>query len=79
MKIVRYAGEKGLSIVTREPARSMAGASVPHGDASIVVSLEKMKKFLEISTKNLSVVVEPGMINGKLQKELEFLGVLLPP
>ncbi len=79
VRIVRYAGEKGLSIVTRGAGTGMAGASVPQGDASIVVSLEKMKKFLEISTKNLSVVVEPGMINGKLQKELEFLGYFYPP
>jgi glycolate oxidase len=46
---------------------------------SLVISLERMKKLLDIDTKNMTVTVQPGIINGKLQKELESLGYFYPP
>jgi glycolate oxidase len=56
----------------------MAGASVPVS-SSIVISFEKMRKLLDVDTRNMTVTVEPGIINGKLQKELEYLGFFYPP
>ncbi len=77
-KIIKYANENGLSIVSRGAGTGMAGASVPQGRC-IVLSFEKMKKILDIDTRNMTAVVEPGIINGKLQKELEYLGFFYPP
>jgi len=79
VRIVKYANEHSLSIIPRGAGTGMAGASVPSGNACIVVSLEKMRKMLDVDTKNMTVVVEPGIINGKLQKELEYLGFFYPP
>jgi glycolate oxidase len=38
-----------------------------------------MRKIIEIDTKNLTVVVQPGVVTGKLQRELEFDGYFYPP
>jgi glycolate oxidase len=57
----------------------MAGASVPNREDSIVLSFEKMRKIIEVDTNNMTVVVEPGTVNGRLQRELEHLGFFYPP
>jgi glycolate oxidase len=78
VRIVKFASSNNYSIVPRGAGTGMAGASVPMS-GSIVVSFEKMRKMLDVDTKNMTVTVEPGIINGKLQKELEYLGFFYPP
>jgi glycolate oxidase len=79
VKAVNYAEQNNLSIVPRGGGTGMAGASVPTGTDCMVISLEKMRKLLDIDTKNMTATVEPGIINGRLQKELEYLGCFYPP
>jgi glycolate oxidase len=76
--IVKYAYDNGLHIISRGAGTGMAGASVPDTN-SLVISFEKMRKILDIDTRNMTVTVEPGVVNGKLQKELEYLGFFYPP
>ncbi len=78
-RILKFANENGLSVVPRGAGTGMAGASIPAETRCIIISLEKMRKMLEVDTKNMTVVVEPGLINGKLQKEMEYLGYFYPP
>ncbi|HXW68388.1 MAG TPA: FAD-linked oxidase C-terminal domain-containing protein [Dissulfurispiraceae bacterium] len=78
IKTVKFASANNHSIIARGAGTGMTGASVP-GDDSIVISFEKMRKLLDVDTKNMTVTVEPGIINGKLQKELEYLGFFYPP
>ncbi len=78
VRLIKYANKNDLSIVPRGAGTGMAGASIPSGDC-IVISLEKMRKMLDVDTRNLTVTVEPGMVNGRLQKELELLGYFYPP
>ncbi len=78
IKIVKFAAANDYSIIARGAGTGMAGASVPASN-SIVISFEKMRKMLDVDTKNMTVTVEPGIINGKLQKELECLGYFYPP
>ncbi len=79
VKIIKYADENNLSIIPRGAGTGMSGASVPSGDRCIVLSFEKMRKMLDVDTKNMTVTVEPGIINGRLQKELKYLGYFYPP
>jgi glycolate oxidase len=79
VRIIRYADENGLWIIPRGAGTGMTGASVPSGRECIVLSLEKMRKILDVDTKNMTVVVEPGVVNGRLQKELQYLGYFYPP
>lgn len=78
-RIVKYAQEHHFAVVPRGAGTGMAGASVPTGSHAIVLSLEKMRKMLDVDTKNMTVVVEPGIINGRLQEEIESLGYFYPP
>jgi glycolate oxidase len=44
-----------------------------------VLSTEKMNRILEINREDLTVLVQPGVINGRLQRELERHGLFYPP
>jgi len=78
-RVLRYASEQGVSVVPRGAGTGMAGASVPSGRDSIVLSLEKMTKIIDVDTRTMTVVVEAGVVNGRLQRELEHLGFFYPP
>lgn len=78
IRIVKYANENNYCLVPRGAGTGIVGGSVPYGSC-IVISMEKMRKMLEVDTRNLTVMVEPGIINGKLQDELKFLGFFYPP
>lgn len=78
IRLLKYANKKNLSVIPRGAGTGMAGASVP-SENCMVLSLEKMRKMLEVDTRNLTVTVEPGIVNGRLQKELELLGYFYPP
>lgn len=77
-KTVRYAREKKLSVTPRGAGTGMTGGAVPSGGA-IVLSTERMNRIVEVDEENLSVLVEPGVINGALQAELEKRGLFYPP
>ncbi|MCX7913697.1 MAG: FAD-binding protein [Thermodesulfovibrionales bacterium] len=79
VRIVKFANENNLSVIPRGAGTSTTGASIPLKRESIVVSFEKMKRLLEVDTGNLTVLVEPGIINSRLQEEVEYLGFFYPP
>ena len=68
--IVKYCFENNIPITTRGRGTGNTGGSVPI-DKSIVLSLEKMNKILNIDIKNRFCEVQPGVINKELQKELK--------
>lgn len=78
VKVMHYAYEKEIPVVPRGAGTGMTAGAVP-SKGSIVISFEKMKKIIEIDTENLNVLCEPGVINGKLQRELEWTGLFYPP
>ncbi len=78
VKVMKYAYEKGIPVVPRGAGTGMTAGAVPSKGA-IILSLEKMKKILDIDRENLSVICEPGVINGRLQRELEWMGFFYPP
>jgi len=78
VKVMKYAYEKEIPVVPRGAGTGMTAGAVP-SKGSIVLSFEKMKKIIEIDAENLNVLCEPGVINGKLQRELEWTGFFYPP
>ncbi len=79
VNIVKFAEDNGLCIIPRGAGTATTGATTPLKKDSIIISFEKMKRLLEVDTKNLTVLVEPGIINGRLQEEVEHLGLFYPP
>jgi glycolate dehydrogenase FAD-linked subunit len=45
----------------------------------IAVSVERMNRVLEISAEDLTARVEPGVITGELQRQVEARGLFYPP
>jgi len=78
-RITRYASENELRIIPRGAGTGMAGASVPSLPDSIIISFEKMRRLLETNSSAMTVTVEPGMINSRLQRELDRLDLFYPP
>jgi len=78
-KVLRYCNEHKIPIVPRGAGSGFTGGALPIS-GGIVLALEKyMNKILEIDTKNMVAVVQPGVINKELQKEVEKLGLFYPP
>ena len=77
-RIVQLANEERIPILPRGAGSGFTGGSLPvHG--GIVLALTRMNRILEIDTDNLIAVVEPGVVTGRLQKEVERLGLFYPP
>jgi len=77
--IVKYAAANDLKIIPRGAGTGMAGASIPNVSETMILSFEKMRKIIDINADNMSVVLEPGTITARLQRELERFGLFYPP
>ncbi len=77
-QIMKYAYGNEIPIVPRGAGTGMTGGAVPL-KGSIVLSTEKMNRMLELDKGNLTVLVEPGIINGRLQREVEDHRLFYPP
>lgn len=76
--VMHYSDEHNVPVIPRGAGSGMSGGSIPSSGA-IVLSTERMNRILEIDRDNLTVVVEPGVINGRLQRELERHHLFFPP
>ncbi len=78
-EILKYCNENGIVITPRGAGSGFTGGALP-AKGGIVLSLEKhMNKILEIDMENMVAVVQPGVINKELQREVEKVGLFYPP
>ena len=78
VKVIKYAYENNISVVPRGAGTGMTAGAVPSNGA-VILSFEKMNRILEIDSENFDVLCEPGLINGRLQRELKWMGLFYPP
>ncbi len=78
VKVVNFASTHNIPIIPRGAGSGMTGGAVPSKGA-IILSLERMNRILEIDRENMTALVEPGVINGKFQRELERFKLFYPP
>lgn len=78
IKVIKYAYTNGIPVVPRGAGTGMTGGAVP-SQGAIILSMEKMNRIIEIDEENLTVLVEPGVLNGKLQRELQRCKLFYPP
>src|SRR5688572_28391373 len=76
--IVRACRAARVPVVARGRGTNTTGASVP-GDDALVVSFERMSRVLDIRPGDRVAVVEPGLLNGDLQRALAPHGLFWPP
>ena len=75
---LRFANETGTPVVTRGAGTGLAGGAIASG-GEIVLSTLGMTRVLEISKDDELAVVEPGLINADLNRQLEPLGLWFSP
>ncbi len=76
--IVRACRAHGVPIVARGAGTGTTGAAVPVA-GSIVLSLARMNRIVDIQPGNRCAVVEPGVFNGDLQQALASHGLFWAP
>ena len=77
-EIFRLAQRERLPVTPRGAGYGLSGGAVPVF-GGIVLSLEKMKRILEIDKDNMMVTVEPGVITGDIHRAVEADGLFYPP
>lgn len=77
-RIVRYAAERQVPIVTRGSGTGLSGGSVPV-PGCIVLCLVKMDRVLELDEKNLTIHVESGVVTQTVFELADAAGLLYPP
>ena len=76
-KVMAFAHKKQIPITPRGAGTGVSGGSMPiYG--GIVLSLEKMKRIVEIDTNNSVAVVEPGVTLAQLREELDKHNLCYP-
>lgn len=76
--VLKLANKEAFPVIPRGAGSGFSGGSLPV-EGGVVVSLERMNKILKIDTDNLVAIVEPGVVTGDLQEEVEKLGLFYPP
>ncbi|MEO1942547.1 MAG: FAD-binding protein, partial [Campylobacterales bacterium] len=78
-EILRYCNQHKIPVVPRGAGSGFTGGALPTS-GGIVLAVEKyMNKILEIDPKDMVAVVQPGVINSHLQREVEKRGLFYPP
>lgn len=76
--ILRLANETEIPVYARGAGSGLTGGSVPtHG--GIVLDMGRMNHILNIDVVNMTADVEPGVVTGDFQREVERLGLFYPP
>jgi len=78
-KILKYCNDNKIAVIPRGAGSGFTGGALPV-NGGIVLAVEKyMNKILEIDEKDMVAVVQPGVVNAHLQKEVEKRGLFYPP
>jgi glycolate oxidase len=76
--IHRLATQRRIPITPRAMGSGLSGGAVPLG-GSIVLGISKMNAILAIDEIDRVAIVQPGVITGYLQSQVEARGLFYPP
>ena len=77
-RVMKLAYDLNIPVTPQGGRTGLSGGALPvrHG---IVISFLRMNRILEIDTKNMQAVVEPGVVSADLQKALADHNLFFPP
>src|SRR5437867_12479281 len=76
--IARLCDVHRLPLVVRGAGTGYTGGAVPTF-GGVLLSMERLNRILEIDQTNLLAVVEPNVVTGQIQREVERVGLFYPP
>ncbi len=76
--VVKLCDERGVPFVPRGAGTSLAGGGLPVGGGVMIV-LTRMREILEVNLRDRYAIVEPGVVNGHLNRRLAGTGFHYAP
>lgn len=76
--IMKICDREHIIVIPRGLGTGLSGGAIPI-KPSVIMSLERMNRIMEIDEENLMVTVQPGVITGRLQEAVESKGLFYPP
>ncbi len=76
--LLRLANRFRFPVVPRGSGTGMSGGSLPVA-GGVVLAMSAMNRILEIDSKNLTAVAEPGVITSQFKKAVDSAGLFYPP
>jgi glycolate oxidase len=77
-RLLQIANREKIPVIPRGAGSNVSGGTIPVKDSMVLV-LTRLNRILEIDTRNLIAEVEPGVLTGAFQQEVEKLGLFYPP
>jgi glycolate oxidase len=77
-KIMMIANREKINIIPRGAGTNICGSSVAR-EGGIIIAFHRLNKILEIDPESRCAVVQPGVVNADLQKEVAKYGLMYPP
>jgi glycolate oxidase len=77
-ELIKLANSEDFPVIARGAGSGFTGGSVPVR-GGLVLSTERMNRIIEIDRENQVATVEPGVVCGDLQSEVEKVGLFYPP
>jgi glycolate oxidase len=77
-RIMRLANRERINIIPRGAGTNICGSSVAR-KGGFIIAFHRMNRILEIDPENRCAVVQPGVVNADLQKEVARYGLMYPP
>ena len=76
--IMKIANQYNINIIPRGAGTNICGSSVAR-EGGVIMAFHRMNKILEIDRESMCAVVQPGVVNGDLQKKLAKYKLMYPP
>src|ERR1017187_2917472 len=76
--VLKLANADGFKAVPRGSGTNLSGGTIP-GENCVVLVTVKMDKMLEIDPRNLTALVEPGVLTARIDEAAAAHGLFYPP
>jgi len=77
-EVLKLSNEEKVPVIPRGKGTNVSGGSISLA-GSIIMVLTKMDKIISIDKKNMIAILEPGVITGEFQNQVEQMGLFYPP
>jgi len=76
--VLKLANAEGFKVVPRGSGTNLSGGTIPMENCVVLVTV-KMDKILEIDPRNLTALVEPGVLTARIDEAAAAHGLFYPP